>query len=60
MVSGEETFTPFFALTEKDRGRLAYVAELDLTEARAHDLPTGIPAEARFETNDDREVASDG
>jgi HlyD family secretion protein len=60
MVSGEATFTPFFALTEKDRGRLAYVAELDLTEARAHDLPTGIPAEARFEANGERKVASDG
>jgi HlyD family secretion protein len=48
MVSGEATFTPFFALTEQDRGRLVYVAELDLKEARASDLPTGIPAQAHF------------
>jgi HlyD family secretion protein len=48
MVSGEATFTPFFALTERDRGRLTYLAELDLIEARARDLPTGIPAEAQF------------
>jgi HlyD family secretion protein len=60
MVSGEATFTPFFALTEKDRGRLAYVAELDLTEPRARDLPTGIPAEARFGTNGEGEKQSDG
>jgi HlyD family secretion protein len=48
LVSGEATFTPFFALTERDRGRLVYVAEVDLTEPRARELPTGIPAEARF------------
>jgi HlyD family secretion protein len=48
-VSGEAAFTPFFALTEKDRGRLTYLAELDLLDAEAGELPTGLPAEARFE-----------
>lgn len=48
MISSEASFTPFFALTEKDRGRLTYLAELDLEGDDARDLPTGIPAEARF------------
>jgi HlyD family secretion protein len=48
MISSEAAFTPFFALTEKDRGRLTYLAELDLEGDAARDLPTGIPAEARF------------
>jgi HlyD family secretion protein len=59
MVSGEATFTPFFALTEKDRGRLAYLAEVDLIEARARDLPTGIPAEAQFDINGESEEPAD-
>jgi HlyD family secretion protein len=48
MVSGQAMFTPFFALTEKDRGRLVYLAELELVDPEARDLPTGIPAEAEF------------
>jgi HlyD family secretion protein len=48
MISSEASFTPFFALTEKDRGRLTYLAELDLEGDQARDLPTGIPAEVRF------------
>jgi HlyD family secretion protein len=48
-VSHEATFTPFFALTEKDRGRLVYLAEVDLLGPRARELPTGVPVEARFD-----------
>lgn len=59
MVSGEATFTPFFALTERDRGRLTYVAELDLHEVRARDLPTGIPAQAHFAVDGEKAEASD-
>ncbi len=47
-VADDPVFTPFFALTEKDRGRLAYLAELDLIEARARNLPSGVPVEADF------------
>ncbi len=47
-VAGDPMFTPFFALTESDRGRLAYLAELDLEGDLADDLPSGIPAEAHF------------
>ncbi len=48
-VSGEAAFTPFHALTERDRSRLAYVAEVDLTEPEAAALPTGLPVEVAFE-----------
>ena len=47
-VSSEAAFTPYFALTERDRGRLSYVAEIDLTEEAAADLPTGLPVEVDF------------
>ncbi len=57
-IAGAAVFTPFFALTEKDRGRLAYLAELDLEEDEARNLPTGIPAQARFDLGGDNE--SDG
>jgi HlyD family secretion protein len=46
-VSGEASFTPYYALTQKDRGRLVYVAEIDLPE-RARNLPVGVPVEARI------------
>lgn len=45
-VSSEASFTPYFALTRYDRGRLVYVAEIDLIDG--NDLPAGVPLEARF------------
>jgi HlyD family secretion protein len=47
-VSSEAAFTPYFALTERDRGRLVYLAEVVLVEPGAHDLPTGLPVEVDF------------
>jgi HlyD family secretion protein len=43
-VSSDASFTPYFALTEHDRSRLSYLAEIDL--AAAGDLPSGIPVVA--------------
>jgi HlyD family secretion protein len=40
-VSTDANFTPYFALTEHDRSRLSYLAEIDLPEAL--DLPSGVP-----------------
>lgn len=48
MVRSEAAFTPFFALTQYDRGRLSYLAEVDLTDEKARALPTGLPVEATF------------
>jgi HlyD family secretion protein len=47
-ISSEAAFTPYFALTERDRGHFAYLAEIDLVEEAARDLPTGLPVEVRF------------
>ena len=46
-VSDESTFTPYFALTRYDRGRLSYVAEVELA-AGDERLPDGVPLEAAF------------
>lgn len=43
-VSADASFTPYFALTEYDRSRLAYLAEVDLEDADG--LPSGVPLEA--------------
>lgn len=43
-VSSDATFTPYFALTEHDRSRLSYLAEVDL--AGAAELPSGLPLDA--------------
>jgi HlyD family secretion protein len=44
-IAGEASFTPYFALTQRDRSRLAYLAEIDLGEAAARELPAGVPVE---------------
>lgn len=47
-VASEASFTPFAALTERDRGRLVYVAEVDLDGAAARELPAGVPVQVEF------------
>jgi HlyD family secretion protein len=49
-IASDPSFTPYYALTERDRGRLVYVAEVDLLDAEARDLPSGLPVQARFAT----------
>ena len=46
-VSSEAAFTPYFALTERDRGRLSYIAKVDISEDRER-LPDGVPVEVEF------------
>lgn len=46
-VSGEAAFTPYYALTERDRGRLSFVAKVDITDDRER-LPDGVPVEVEF------------
>ncbi len=41
-VASEAAFTPYFALTERDRGRLTFLAKVDITENRDR-LPDGVP-----------------
>lgn len=45
-ISSEAAFTPYYALTQHDRSRLAYLAEIDLLDDVQ--LPAGVPAEVRF------------
>ncbi|MBT3531179.1 MAG: HlyD family efflux transporter periplasmic adaptor subunit [Gammaproteobacteria bacterium] len=47
-ISSEPSFTPYFALTERDRSRLSYVAEIDLPTL-AERLPDGVPVQIVFE-----------
>ena len=46
-VASEAAFTPYFALTERDRGRLTYLAKVDLDEQRER-LPDGVPVEVEL------------
>lgn len=46
-VSADATFTPYFALTEHDRSRLSFLAEVDVPDAS--DLPSGVPLEVDFQ-----------
>ena len=50
-VSNEAAFTPYYALTERDRSRLSYVAKVDIVEQRDR-LPDGVPVEVEFLVED--------
>lgn len=47
-VSNDPAFTPFFALTEHDRSRLSYLAEIDLPAGEERALPAGIPVQVEL------------
>jgi HlyD family secretion protein len=42
-ISADAAFTPYYALTQEDRTRLSYLAEIDLIDEAAQGLPSGIP-----------------
>ncbi len=48
-VAAEAAFTPYYALNERDRSRLSFLAEVELTEPDAADLPVGVPVEVELE-----------
>ncbi|MBN1379160.1 MAG: HlyD family efflux transporter periplasmic adaptor subunit [Gammaproteobacteria bacterium] len=50
MVSRDAAFTPFYSLTQRDRSRLSYVAEIELQDQRATELTSGIPLKVEFYT----------
>jgi len=43
MLSRDAVFTPFYTLTERDRARLSYLAEVQLEGEAAAGLPAGAP-----------------
>jgi len=46
-IASDAAFTPYFALTERDRGRLSYLAKIDIAEDRER-LPDGVPVEVEL------------
>ena len=46
--AADAAFTPYFALSQHDRSRLSYVAEIDLTGEETERLPVGIPVQVTF------------
>jgi len=46
-ISSEAAFTPYFALTEHDRGRLSFLAKVDILGDRER-LPDGVPVEVQL------------
>lgn len=50
-VASEAAFTPYFALTERDRGHLTYLAKVDIAEERDR-LPDGVPVEVELMIGD--------
>ena len=52
MISGEAVFTPYYSLTERDRSRLSYLAEVVLTDPEKLQLPSGMPVRVEFQAAD--------
>jgi HlyD family secretion protein len=59
-VASDASFTPYFALTERDRGRLVFPAKVDLVGDEAQRLPSGVPVEVEFATDQVAEQTDDG
>jgi HlyD family secretion protein len=47
-VSTDAAFTPYYALNERDRSRLSFLAEVELVEEEAAALPAGMPVEVEI------------
>lgn len=48
MISRDAVFTPFYSLTEQDRSRLSYLAEVELNGTGSQTLSSGIPVRVAF------------
>jgi len=47
-ISADPAFTPYYSLTERDRSRLSFLAEVVLTGEEATRLPAGMPLRVLF------------
>ncbi len=56
-LAHDAAFTPYYALTQHDRGRLSYLAEVELSGSDLDGLPIGVPVEVRFELEQSAEAA---
>lgn len=50
-VAAEASFTPYFALTQRDRSRLVFLAEVAVSDREAESLPVGVPVEVEIAGN---------
>jgi HlyD family secretion protein len=48
-ISAEADYTPYYALSQRDRSRLSYKAEVTVDDARAAALPVGVPVQVTLE-----------
>ncbi len=48
MIRSEPGFTPYYALVGKDAARLSYLAEIELSDKDAAQLPAGLPVWVEF------------
>lgn len=53
-ISRDAVFTPFYSLTEQDRSRLSYLAEVELSGAASQTLSSGMPVRVIFSRRDER------
>jgi HlyD family secretion protein len=52
MISSDAVFTPYYSLTERDRSRLSYLAEVELTDNKTQQLPSGVPVRVDFQATE--------
>ncbi len=50
MISHDAVFTPYYSLTEHDRSRLSYLAEVQLDGKGVIKLPAGVPLQVEFDS----------
>jgi HlyD family secretion protein len=49
-VASDSAFTPYFALTQRDRGRLVFLCEIEVVDSGRQSLPAGVPVEAQIDS----------
>lgn len=47
-LSNEAAYTPYYALSQRERARLAFLAEVEIIDREAASLPVGVPAQVRL------------
>jgi HlyD family secretion protein len=48
-VASDAAFTPYYALTQRDRSRLAFLSEIEVVGTGASELPAGVPVEVSLD-----------
>jgi len=53
-VASDAAFTPYYALTQRDRSRLVFLAEIELEDASTRNFPAGVPVEVQIASLSER------